>query len=75
MLERVKVKCADGRIVRDPKSCIIIPDEGKMVDPKNPYWYRRIKAGDVIILDQVIKAVPKKRKKKTTKEVVENGSI
>ena len=54
-MQRVLVKPQDGKIVRDPKSKQILPPEGKKIDPKQPYWLRRIKDGDVILCENVEK--------------------
>lgn len=45
-MNRIFVKPAPGLVVRDPKSLLPLPAEGKEVGASN-YWYRRIAAGDV----------------------------
>jgi hypothetical protein len=41
------VKPAPGRMVRDPRTLQLLPDEGREV-PDHPFWRRRIRDGDVI---------------------------
>jgi len=62
-MDRVRIKPAEGRLIRDPKSFEKIPVEGKMVDAKSPYWLRRLNAGDVIIMEKQEKKITKKKNK------------
>lgn len=39
---------APGLSVRDPVKKDLLPDKGRTVDDKDPYWLRRIADGDVV---------------------------
>jgi hypothetical protein len=54
--DKIIVKPADGKKVKDPATMQFIPDEGKTVDNIS-YWHRRAKDGDVVI------SLPKKTAK------------
>jgi hypothetical protein len=43
----MKVKPVQGRIVRDPRTMAILPQEGREVPDSDAYWQRRIRDGDV----------------------------
>ncbi len=45
------IKPADNRLVRDPVSGAPLRADGE-VKPKNSYWLRRLKDGDVVVADQ-----------------------
>ncbi|AKM43970.1 DUF2635 domain-containing protein [Burkholderia arboris] len=47
MTKTIRVKPADGRIVRDPLRGDDLPADGREV-PRNVYWRRCVRAGDVI---------------------------
>jgi len=45
----MKVIPAPGRAVRDPRSKMLLPEEGRDVPDHDVYWLRRLRDGDVII--------------------------
>lgn len=45
------IKPADNRLVRDPVSGAPLRADGE-AKPKNSYWLRRLKDGDVVVADQ-----------------------
>jgi Protein of unknown function (DUF2635) len=45
----MKVRPAPGRAVRDPRSMILLPDEGRDVPDDDPFWNRRVRDGDVTV--------------------------
>ena len=47
MTKTMRVKPADGRIVRDPLRGDDLPADGRDV-PRNVYWRRSVQAGDVV---------------------------
>jgi hypothetical protein len=48
----MKVKLAEGRLLRDPVSKLLMkPDEVREVPDTSMYWRRRLKAGDVVSAD------------------------
>lgn len=57
------VKPAPGRKVRDPHSKLPIPESGANVSSTDPYWVRRLAAGDVVEVkapaSPVMKLAPK----------------
>ena len=61
----------EGSIIRDPLSGIIMPAEGRNVADVS-YWRRRVKAGDVRVVENVHEPVaeekPKKAKSKPGKK-------
>ena len=67
-MERVFVKPKEGLLVRDEKTKQILPIEGKIVE-MSTYWVRRLKDGDVELVENVEKAeAPKAPEKKVKKE-------
>jgi len=48
--DRKLIKPKTGLIIRDPKTSEIIPAEGKLVKVKEPYWFRRLQCGDVVLV-------------------------
>lgn len=48
MTTRVRVKPAEGRLVRDPDTYQALPADGAPVE-MNSYWQRKLLAGDVVI--------------------------
>jgi hypothetical protein len=47
----MKVKPAEGRMVRDPRSMQLVPPEGREVSDRDPFWRRRLRDGDVVLVD------------------------
>lgn len=47
MTKTMRVKPADGRIVRDPLRGDDLPADGRDV-PRNVYWRRCVQSGDVV---------------------------
>lgn len=47
--EKVFVKPAPGRMVRDPATGLPLPERGAVVE-KTQFWLRRVKDGDVEML-------------------------
>jgi hypothetical protein len=47
----MKLKPADGLLIRDPASKRLLPAEGAEVPPTN-FWQRRLAAGDVTIVKE-----------------------
>ena len=45
----MKVIPAPGKAVRDPRSMILLPEEGRDVPDDDPFWNRRLRDGDVTI--------------------------
>jgi len=45
--DMIKVKPAEGLIVRDPATREALPAKGRSV-PRNAYWLRRLNDGDVV---------------------------
>lgn len=52
MQDKIFIKPADGRQVRDPVTKEPLYAEGDS-KPRNSYWLRRIKDGDVVIVSPV----------------------
>ena len=48
MADMIKVQAAPGRRVRDPATKRPLPPEGVEVSPDEPYWFKRLRDGDVI---------------------------
>jgi len=44
---RIFVKPKAGRLVRDPRSGLPLPAEGREA-PQNSFWIRRLEGGDVV---------------------------
>lgn len=71
MDEQVKVKPAPGLRLTDPKSMLQVPETGILVT-LSPYWNRRLKDGDAILVtdsNDSAANVPKKKREKLTNEV------
>jgi hypothetical protein len=47
----MKIKPAPGRMVRDPRTMLALPEEGRDV-PRTPFWLRRLRDGDVVFVDE-----------------------
>jgi hypothetical protein len=45
----MRVTPAPGRAVRDPRSMMLLPAEGRDVSDSDPFWVRRVRDGDVIV--------------------------
>lgn len=58
MPETITVKPAPGLVVRDPATRQALPAEGAEV-PRNTYWMRRLRDGDVIEAQAAVKAASK----------------
>lgn len=55
-MNEAKVKAAAGRLVRHPRSLKRLPVVGDAADPvsvdlDDPFWFRRLEAGDVVVID------------------------
>lgn len=46
-MSQIRVKPAPGRVVPDPDRHDTLPETGRNV-PRNAYWQRRLKDGDVL---------------------------
>lgn len=46
------VRPAEGLQVRDPATKRLLPSDGKEV-PESSYWLRRLKCGDVVLINQI----------------------
>jgi len=46
-MQTMRVKPAEGRMVRDPRTMLLLPEEGREV-PCDQFWMRRLRDGDVI---------------------------
>lgn len=57
MSATINVKPAPGRLVRDPQTGMRVPDEGRAV-PRTSYWLRRMHAGDLVEVVEVVEAAP-----------------
>jgi len=50
MAEKITIKAAPGRNVRDPNNRNrVLPADGIKVSPTDPYWFLKLKRGDVVI--------------------------
>lgn len=47
----MKVTPAAGRAVRDPRSMMLLPDDGREVPDDDPFWLRRVRDGDVTVAE------------------------
>ena len=56
-MQQMKIKPFAGRTVRDPRTMVVLSPKGE-VKPRNSYWLRRLKAGDVVVVQENVK--PKK---------------
>lgn len=54
MITKLFIKPVEGLLVRDEKTKMILPPEGKEV-LHSTYWERRIQCGDVIVVPSVEK--------------------
>lgn len=45
----MRVKPATGRAVRDPKTLILLPEDGREVPDNDLFWQRRVRDGDVTV--------------------------
>ena len=45
----MKVIPAPGRAVRDPRSMQLLPEDGREVPDRDPFWHRRLRDGDVTV--------------------------
>lgn len=45
------VKPAPGLKIRDPELKDLIPDEGRKVSDDDLYWHRRLRDGDVVLVE------------------------
>ncbi|VVD28472.1 DUF2635 domain-containing protein [Paraburkholderia dioscoreae] len=45
------VKPAPGLKIRDPELKDLIPDEGRNVSADDLYWHRRLRDGDVVLVE------------------------
>ena len=51
MADMITIKAAEGRNVRDPNNrSRVLPADGIRVSPTDPYWFLKIKRGDVVIV-------------------------
>jgi Protein of unknown function (DUF2635) len=41
---------APGRAVRDPRTMMLLKEEGRDVNERDPFWARRLRDGDVVQL-------------------------
>jgi len=48
----MKVKPVEGRVVRDPRSMALLPEEGREVPDHDPFWLRRLRDGDVELVEE-----------------------
>ncbi len=48
----MRVKPVEGRTVRDPESMELLPPEGGVVRDNDPFWTRRIRDGDVEVIEE-----------------------
>jgi Protein of unknown function (DUF2635) len=48
----MKVIPVPGRAVRDPRSMMLLPEEGREVPDDDPFWNRRLRDGDVTIFTE-----------------------
>jgi Protein of unknown function (DUF2635) len=46
----MKVIPAPGKAVRDPRSMILLPEEGRDVPDDDPFWNRRLRDGDATVV-------------------------
>lgn len=53
----MRVKPAPGRLARDPRSKLPVPEGGADV-PESSYWTRRLASGDVVRVDEAAPAAP-----------------
>ncbi|MBW9102950.1 DUF2635 domain-containing protein [Paraburkholderia phenoliruptrix] len=46
------VKPAPGLKIRDPQLKDLIPDDGRNVSDDDLYWHRRLRDGDVVLVEK-----------------------
>lgn len=63
MTDKTAIRTRKGSLLRDPANYNIVT-EGYLVDIKNPFWQRRLKAGDIEIIE------PVKKKEKKVEEIL-----
>lgn len=68
-MERVHLKPKEGLLVRDEKTKQILPVEGRIVE-MSTYWVRRLKDGDVVLVEnaKIAEAAKSSEVKKAKKE-------
>lgn len=65
MSDRLKVKIAEGRRVRDPESNRLLEDTMLYEFPATQFWLKRIQVGDVVVVsDEAAKPAPRAKKEK-----------
>jgi hypothetical protein len=47
----MRVLPVEGRVVRDPKTKMPLPPEGREVPDTDMFWVRRVRDGDVTVAD------------------------
>jgi hypothetical protein len=52
MITKLYIRPVTGLLVRDEKTKQILPPEGKLVE-QSTYWIRRLKCGDVVLVENV----------------------
>ena len=45
------IKPVRGRMVRDPVTLALMPEEGRNIDDRDPFWRRRLRDGDVQVVE------------------------
>jgi Protein of unknown function (DUF2635) len=51
MADKITIKAAPGRNVRDPNNRNrVLPADGIKVSPTDPYWFLKIQRGDVVVV-------------------------
>jgi Protein of unknown function (DUF2635) len=48
----MRVKPAPGRAVRDPRTMTLLPEDGRDVNERDPFWARRLRDEDVVGADE-----------------------
>ncbi|HEV2365400.1 MAG TPA: DUF2635 domain-containing protein [Caulobacteraceae bacterium] len=61
-MARIFVRPADGLIVRDPNTKQLVDPAGFEVDEFDLGWVRKIRDGDVVVVDQAAPALAPKEK-------------
>ena len=44
----MRVKPAPGRAVRDPRTMMLLSEDGRDVNERDPFWARRLRDADVV---------------------------
>lgn len=65
---KVKIKPAEGLIIRDPKNMKLVPSEGIEVEI-NSFWQRRLNDGDMLLVQEK-KQAPKVEEPKVEKKKI-----